>query len=391
MVELSEPSNGLGWNWDVRRPVSTAGFNSKVLASHKLAALTSHSSSPAVSVAAFATGNASSVEPALTLINSSAYVTAQWSDLDPKKPLVVELVWSVGSDADAVSDAATATAAEFPKAWAAARDDWQDWWLSTFDPSVRTKTTPWEGQLPTLTTDDAALKRTYYMNVVSLLGNARHISSRIKSQANTSWDNQSVFATGGPVCAVAQMIIWDTALNAHLLTLLQPSLFTSYVERWMSMGIHQHLAIDMVSNRGDQKWYAFNDMMVYRAMETLAKFLGPKDFTQQQLAGKPVWQWMEETAVYWRNLTHGCNTPACRGRATSRRDIAQGTVHGAAPAAVGCHGGVYYGCNGGTVSQASCGVGKGSAAAQAITITTMPAAGGGCSLHCDFPAGTQDL
>ena len=38
-----------------------------------------------------------------------------------------------------------------------------------------------------------------------------------------------------------------------------------------------------IPDPGDQKWYAFNDMMVYRAMDTLAKFLGPKEFTQQQL------------------------------------------------------------------------------------------------------------
>eukprot|EP01047_Picozoa_sp_COSAG01_P011718 COSAG01_NODE_515_length_16042_cov_8.646553_4_plen_133_part_00 len=129
---------------------------------------------------------------------------------------------------------------------------WQSWWASTFDPSVETPL-PWEGQLPVLTTADTALHKVYYMNVVSLLGNARHVT-QIPRQMNTSWANQTVFATGGPVCAVAEMIIWDTALNAHLLTLLQPSLFASYVERWLGMDIHVHLAMDMVSNTGEQKW-----------------------------------------------------------------------------------------------------------------------------------------
>ena len=58
------------------------------------------------------------------------------------------------------------------------------------------------------------------------------------------------------------MIIWDTTLNSVLLTLLQPTLYKSYLRSWLMSDIHQHLALDMVGNVGEQKWYAFDDMMV---------------------------------------------------------------------------------------------------------------------------------
>jgi hypothetical protein len=97
------------------------------------------------------------------------------------------------------------------------------------------------------------------MNIVSLLGNARHIRSNIPGytyQHNQPWENQTVFATGGPVCAVAEMIIWDTALNSVLLTLLQPTLYASYLAKWLTEDIHAHLSVDIVTNEGAQKWYA---------------------------------------------------------------------------------------------------------------------------------------
>ena len=67
----------------------------------------------------------------------------------------------------------------------------------------------------------------------SILGNARHIRPNIPGYTYQPWANQAIFATGGPVCAVAEMIIWDTTLNSVLLTLLQPTLYRSYLEKWL--------------------------------------------------------------------------------------------------------------------------------------------------------------
>lgn len=243
------------WGWDIKRPMSPSEIN-VTIDRKKQQSLTAHAGSAAgpaaysaASIAPAATGASA---PALTVANG--YVSASWAGLvcSAATPCVVEIALAVGPDAAVASAEAAAAADDFGMAWAAARDEWQAWWAATFDRTVPSKT-PWEGQLPVLVTADAALKRTYYMGVAALLGNARHIRD-IAAQKDGPWDNRTIVATGGPVCAVAEMIIWDTALNSLLLSLLQPTLFASYLEKWLASNLHEHLAIDIVSNQGEQKW-----------------------------------------------------------------------------------------------------------------------------------------
>ena len=99
------------------------------------------------------------------------------------------------------------------------------------------------------------------MGAVTLLTMARRVNSHA-APSTSEWQNRTVFGSGGPVCAVTAMYIWDTTLNSVLLTLLQPTLYKSYLRSWLMSDIHQHLALDMVGNVGEQKWYAFDDMMV---------------------------------------------------------------------------------------------------------------------------------
>jgi hypothetical protein len=68
---------------------------------------------------------------------------------------------------------------------------------------------------------------------------------------------------------------------------------------------------------GEQKWYVFNDIMVYRGLETVARYLGPKEVLALSLGGKPQWEWMEGIATYWQKLIRGGNTPACTGAAVA--------------------------------------------------------------------------
>ena len=133
-----------------------------------------------------------------------------------------------------------------------------------------------------------------------------------------------------------------------------------------------HLAVDYVSNEGEQKWYAFNDMMVFRGLDTVARFLGPKEVVSSSLGGRPYWEWMEDIATYWQNLTHGCNTPACVGV----QSLVTGETSGG-----GCSvAGVYFGCAGLEPTKAAC------SSDQPMTITTTPAPDGS-SVHVSFPSG----
>lgn len=115
---------------------------------------------------------------------------------------------------------------------------------------------------------------------------------------------------------------------------------------------------------------------MYRGMETLARFLGPKQMTDTMLGGKPLWQWMEETATYWQNLTQGCNTPACGPRV-----VQTSTPVGAAGTSCDVTG-VYYGCPNETPSGKRCKINQD----EPMTITSMPSPFGKY-VHVNFPAG----
>jgi hypothetical protein len=115
-------------------------------------------------------------------------------------------------------------------------------------------------------------------------------------------------------------------------------------------------------------------------METLARFLGPREFAARQLGRKAAWEWMEESATYWQNLTHGCRTPACHGPPHRRQTAA-------APiplAESGCSpSGVYYGCHFAVPTAAQCGK---PTFDQPLAISALPAADGGHSLRVTAPA-----
>ena len=148
--------------------------------------------------------------------------------------------------------------------------------------------------------------------------------------------------------------IWDTTLNSLLLTLLAPTYFQSMIASWLSMGIHNHYAIDFVTNRGIGPWYAFNDMMLFRAMDTMARFVdaqGPEHYAEStMIQNKTNLQWMDETATYWQKLLRGVPkvqqaTRSAQGSSKIERDDP------------GTHcewSGVWWGCHGGTPTKTGC-------------------------------------
>jgi hypothetical protein len=256
-----------GWAWPITRPNGkTDGFVTSVRtataagvggSSSRGGALTVHAGSNTSSASAF---GSSTPPPDLRLVSSPLpSVVASWPALQLKlgAPVVIELALAIGHNEPAtVEQAADAIALDFPSAWAAAETDWSDWWRSAFDPAARDARTQegrsafspavvFEGQLPTLMTEDEAMKRTYYMGAVTLLTMARH-----DIVPESQWFDSMCFGSAGVESAFAAMYIWDTTLNSLLLTLLAPTYFQSMIGAWLGMGIHSHYAVDYVSNKG---------------------------------------------------------------------------------------------------------------------------------------------
>ena len=74
----------------------------------------------------------------------------------------------------------------------------------------------------------------------------------------SQWEGTLVFGSAGVECAFTAMYIWDTTLNSLLLTLLAPTFFQSMIAAWLKMGVHEHYAVDFVSNKGIGPWCRLN-------------------------------------------------------------------------------------------------------------------------------------
>ena len=247
-----------GWAWPIERPQGDDGMVCSIRR-NTAGAVTVHAGSNTSSVSAFSQGTP---DPVLTLQRSAA-VVASWPALQLKQgePIVIELALAIGRGGPAgIEQKVDAVALDFASAWVGAATDWSDWWHSAFDPSVHAArqqagrgglgaAVTFEGQLPTLTSSDEALKRTYYMGAVTLLTMARH-----DIVPGSKWEGKMCFGSAGVEFAFAAMYIWDTTLNSLLLTLLEPSYFQTMIEAWLGMGIHQHYAVDYVSNNGIGPW-----------------------------------------------------------------------------------------------------------------------------------------
>eukprot|EP01047_Picozoa_sp_COSAG01_P057488 COSAG01_NODE_6650_length_3563_cov_2.465358_1_plen_808_part_00 len=337
------------WEWPIARP-NGDGMAASIRGN---GALTTHTQSNTSSASTF---SSTTPVPTLALLNTpSPHVIASWTGLQLSVgvPVVLELTLAVGHDPSIVEHVADQVAQDFGAAWAAAQTDWEEWWQSAFDPAMHEArlrahrpafgpAVKFEGQLPTLRTEDAALRRVYYMGAVTLLTMARH-----DTVPGSQWEGTLVFGSAGVECAVTAMYIWDTTLNSLLLTLLAPTYFQSMIAAWFSMGVHAHYAIDFVTNRGIGPWYAFNDMMVFRAMDTMARFgaKGPQHYTQStMIQNKSMLTWMAKTATYWQTLVDG----------TAHVEAIRPPLIRDAPAPACNLSGVWWGCHGSTPIRGGC-------------------------------------
>eukprot|EP00041_Stephanoeca_diplocostata_P031885 m.1003616 g.1003616 ORF g.1003616 m.1003616 type:complete len:267 (+) comp24045_c1_seq4:1106-1906(+) len=191
-------------------------------------------------------------------------------------------------------------ASDFDEYFNSCELDYENWWQSSFVPpnsrvnGTRVPIREFEGNFPTLETNDMGLHRTYYMNLLSFLQMAR---------IDTMTGHQYFFPSAGPVCASTALYLWDTGLNALLYTLLEPSAFVEVISLWLSFDVHEHYAWDYAFSGPIGPWYALNDIMAFRSLEMLIRFSEQKEFLSRLIQGTSVVEWLQEFATYWKQLS----------------------------------------------------------------------------------------
>lgn len=177
------------------------------------------------------------------------------------------------------------------------RQDWERHWADAFTPGNH----HFSGSLPVLITDNAALKRNYYMGVLTMLELER-------TQFPVS---PRAFITSGERAPGTQFY-WDASMQSITWALLEPVGMKAVLRRWLVQNPRSGQAINLTETHGfDAKvydhitGYAFNACTIFKTTWDYLRITGDTAFLNEKLEdGKTVLQRMDEMATDWETLVH---------------------------------------------------------------------------------------
>jgi hypothetical protein len=174
---------------------------------------------------------------------------------------------------------------------------WEQRWADAFTPGNH----HFSGSLPVLVTDNAALKRNYYMGVLTMLELER-------TQFPVS---PRSFITSGERAPGTQFY-WDASMGSTVWALLEPVGMKATLRRWLTQNVRNGTTIDLWETNGfDSKvydhinGYAFNACNIFQTTLDYLRITGDFGFLNEKLEdGKTVLQRMDEMATDWKTLVH---------------------------------------------------------------------------------------
>src|SRR6267154_744635 len=153
---------------------------------------------------------------------------------------------------------------------------WERRWADVFTPGNH----HFSGNLPVLVTDNVALKRNYYMGVVTMLE------------------------------LEGTQFYWDASMQSTVWALLEPVGMKATLRRWLVQNPRSGQVIDLTRTNGfDAKvhdritGYAFNACTIFKTALDYLRITGDLTFLDEKLAdGKSVLERMDEIATDWQTL-----------------------------------------------------------------------------------------
>lgn len=196
---------------------------------------------------------------------------------------------------DQVAARVAGWAGEFTKQFEDCKRVWERRWQDAFTPGNR----HFSGHLPVLVTDNAALKRNYYMGVVTLLALER-------TQFAVS---PRSFVTSGERAPGIQYY-WDASMQATVWALLEPAGMKVTLRRWLVQNPRSGSVINIRNEQGyDAKphdqitGYAFNAANIFQTALDYLRITGDLTFLDEKLeSSKTVLECMDGLANDWRTL-----------------------------------------------------------------------------------------
>ncbi|MEV6483960.1 hypothetical protein [Streptomyces sp. NPDC051576] len=259
------------------------------------------SRSPAHAVYAFA-------GPPGELRGEGAGARARWTcRIEPGRSVTVGIACAYGADTagdtdtdahagiDAVSAQARAAAEDFEATTRAGEEGWRRLWASMFTPGDP----DFSGHLPTFTTDDTGLARTYYMGALQALYMR---NTRIRP-------GEPVFLTGGPRLGPTTTYFWDHCEWSRLYALLEPAGLRSWLLRVLAGPYRDSFGVENLGGGPLGNAYSSTDYALFRLIEHYVCVTGDFAFLDETTGGATVLGHLERLGLGWRDR----RTPATGG------------------------------------------------------------------------------
>jgi len=184
---------------------------------------------------------------------------------------------------------------------------------------IRSAFTPgnseFSGHLPQLVTRDPALWKLYYSGFTSLLVN-RRLSPALPSGA--------VYLT---IPRFARIYPWDAGLTSLSLSLLDPQALRRLVENWLVQDMHQHFATDYLTGEGVGPGYGANDFSILRCAHDYLRVTGDFAWLDQRLRNRTVFEYLLDSALYWKKLDKGGHGLADYGELDNLLEVVSTYLH----------------------------------------------------------------
>jgi hypothetical protein len=172
---------------------------------------------------------------------------------------------------------------------------WDQRWADTFTPGNH----HFSGSLPVLVTDNAALKRNYYMGILTMLELER-------TQFPVS---PRSFITSGERAPGTQYY-WDASMGSTVWALLEPAGMKATLRRWLVQNPHSGSYIYLTQTNGFDTnvynritGYAFNACTLFKTTLDYLRVTGDLGFLGEKLEdGETVLQRMDNLATDWKTL-----------------------------------------------------------------------------------------
>jgi hypothetical protein len=233
-----------------------------------------------------------------SVTNDDGVVRWRWNlTLPPHETQVIEFVSGDGPvlDSERIAAEVSRWSAHFSAEFNAFKQCWEQRWADAFTLGNH----HFSGSLPVLVTDNAALKRNYYMGILTMLELER-------TQFPVS---PRSFITSGERAPGTQYY-WDASMQTTVWALLEPAGMKATLRRWLVQNVRSGSFIFITGTNGFDAnnydhitGYAFNACTIFKTALDYLRITGDLAFLDEKLADdKTVLQRLDEIATDWQTL-----------------------------------------------------------------------------------------